>query len=120
MQIDINSPEGKNLYNYRAKFKPHIAVHWEDPGLPEDARKLVDRIISDGFKQSTSNLPVYLAKEEFYEQYSNEIQINKDYYEKLRMSKRPIFPYLTQYEEWNYVVYDQKAGKGLVFMTGGL
>ncbi len=119
LRILIKTKNGKDLYRYEAPFKPHTAVPWEDIEVPKDPEALINRILVEGPKAS-ANLPPYLPKEEFYGKYYNELVIDRDSYEHLRISGRPVFWHPTHYEEWSYVVYDEKQEKGIVFMKGGL
>jgi hypothetical protein len=63
--ISIASATGTRLYEYEARFKPHVAVHWEDSSLDEDAERLAERFIETESFGVTSDLPQWLPEADY-------------------------------------------------------
>jgi guanyl-specific ribonuclease Sa len=120
LHISITTKDGKNLYQYQAPYKPHTAIHWEDLEVPKDPEALIELVLKGGVFRRGKDLPAFTSKEQFYDDYYNELTTEQRNYEKLRSTQKPLFWHPTHYESWNYVVYDKKQGRGLVFMRGGL
>lgn len=118
--ISIATKDGKNLYQYQAPYKPHTAVHWEDLEVPKDPEALIELVLKGGVFKRSKELPAFVSKEHFYDNYYNELTTDNGSYEKLRSTEKPLFWHPTHYEEWVYVAYDEKQGKGIVFMRGGV
>jgi len=120
LHISITTKDGKDLYQYQAPFKPHIAVHWEDIQVPKDPQAFIDLVLKGSTFKRGRDLPALESEEQFYEKYYNELPTDTGRYENLRLTEKPLFWHPTHYERWNYVVYDEKQGRGFVFMRGGL
>ena len=119
LTINIVSKQGDIIYQYIGDFTKHIAYKL-DKNATRDAEKFANQIISEGFKKRTSDLPNYLPKKDYYENYYNTILIDKVLYEKLQKVDKPMFYHLTFYESWQYIIYDEKKGESLVIISGGL
>jgi hypothetical protein len=83
LAVSIESATGTRLYEYEARFKPHVAVHWEDSSLNEDAERLADRFIEPESFSLTSDLPRWLPEADYYEAHYQIIQISREDYEAL-------------------------------------
>ena len=110
---------GEILYSYVQRFKQHTVVGWDKPDLNEVAAEVVDRMISEPMR-STSSLPPYAEPEAYYEEYYNHIEVSRDEYERLRNEDRPMFQHLTYYEGWQYAIRDEATKSSKVIITGGL
>jgi hypothetical protein len=114
--IEIKSANGKILYSYKANFKPHIAIQWDDPGLDGDAERLVSET-GDSNWTTMGKLPKDLKNETFEEDYL--LKVSKAKYSQLHKLNLPIFRHLTGYESWQLVVFDPDLGKAVVLISGG-
>ena len=119
LKITIKTRQGQIIYYYEAPFKPHIAVHWEDLEVPKDPQDFLDRLFREGLKRS-QDLPPFVSEKDFEDNYNNQLKVDPNLYERIRLARRPIFRHLTHYEEWRYVGYDDKTTKGIVIAIGGL
>lgn len=120
LKIRIAAPDGTLLYTYETLFKPHVAIQWDDPGLPQDAEALAVRILAQaGPIGSTDELPPWAAPDNYYEEHYNVIQVIRTTYESLRRHPRPIFSHPTGYESWRSVIYDTQRQAALVILEGG-
>jgi lysophospholipase L1-like esterase len=120
LTITIKDQGGATLYEYSAPFKRHTAVAWDDPNLGKVAEALVDDILAPSDERMTAELPAWAPKDQYYEDYYEEIQVTKERYNELRKQKLPIFRHLTHYEGWQRVIFDPSSKKAVVILTGGL
>lgn len=60
LTIVVRTEYGDVLYSHVAKFKQHAALHWESPGLPDNARDFVETSLSNAMR-TTASLPPYVA-----------------------------------------------------------
>lgn len=110
---------GKILYVYAVPLGQLTAVPWDDAEMNEVAEEVVDRIIGDPMR-STSSLPPYAEPEAYYEEYYDHIEVGREEYERLRTENRPMFQHLTYYEGWQYAIWDEATKSSKVIITGGL
>lgn len=120
LTISVTTPDGELLYQYQAPFKRHTAVQWDDPSLDKDAERLVDRLLGDESFGLTSDLPVWLSEDDYYEANYQVLQIDQDYYEALRESRWVTFSHPIHYEGWKVVAFDRNKNETIVVSEGGL
>ncbi len=119
LEIKITRKDGLEVYKYKAPFKPHIAVGWDDVE-EKDAEELIKRTLNREGYLNSRELPSYEPSEKFYEKHYNVVTIPKEQYEKLRKQSTPLFSHSTNYESWVYLVYDDVTGKVIIIMKGGV
>jgi hypothetical protein len=113
--IEIKNTSGKSLYSYKAEFKPHVAIQWDDSALDGDASRLVSETGGSEWP-TTGVLPKDLSEATGVEQ---EIKVPPAKYSELHKMNLPLFRHLTGYESWRYVVFDPAQGKAVVLVEGG-
>lgn len=120
LSLSITNPDGKIIYNYTARFKLHTAVPWEDYKLDEVAKEVAAAMTKEAHFQSSKELPVWQPNDEYYEVNYQEIEVPKEYYNKLRQANWITFSHLTHYEGWRVIVYDRIEHKVVIVSNGGL
>ncbi len=118
--IQITDIHGKILYKYSSQFKPHIAIQWDDPTLDKDANKFAEQVIRNDNFSSTKALPPWMPKDEYYDEYDQEIMVSKSYYEKLCKKNWVTFSHMNHYEGWQVIVFDREQQKAVLVSKGGL
>ncbi len=120
LNIRITGKSGKVLYAYQEPFKSHVATQWDDNTLDEDAKALADRITHvDSFK-STKQLPEWKPADAYYEDYYQELKVEKACYEGLRKQKWRTYTHPIHYEGWKVIVFDQEKKQTVEVSSGGL
>jgi len=119
LTIVIRTDLGLVLYSYVAPFKQHTVGDWEDPALDKEAQYFVDGLISQGL-ESTADLPPWLAPDAYAETHFGSVEVPRKVYEDLRAKPRPMISHPTYHEGWQSVVYDEKEGKAVIVVTGGV
>ena len=104
LSIVVASVQGKVLYRYLAPFKKHVAVQWNDPDLPEVARKFADDTSSRALVPR-SELPVPKPQGEMDEG-DAELMVPAPVFKRLVSSGQPMLYHPTHYEGGQYVVFD--------------
>lgn len=122
LSIIITHASGRPLYAYEAEFKQHVAMHGEDPELPERAAAFARRIADDwrANLETTDHLPPWQPEAEFYEAHFNVIKVPKERYEQLRQQRRPVLTHPTHYEQWQSVIYEPSTDQAELLLTGGV
>ena len=120
LTIEIHDSGGALLYQYKAPFKRHVATSWEDPLLSEDAQKLALTIVSLEHPKFTDQLPAWLPKDQYYDKYSEAIEVSRVKYNSLRTQKRLVFTHPTRYEEWVSVYFDIEDKVAKIVLKGGV
>ena len=120
LAVSITSATGTRLYEYEARFKPHVAVHWEDSSLAEDAERLADRFIEPESFGVASDLPPWLPEADYYEANYQIIQISKEQYEELRTKDWITYTHSVHYEGWRVVALDPENQRPIVISEGTL
>lgn len=118
--LSIATKEGNQLYRYEAPFKPHVDTHWEDPGLSEDAERLLRRFLDHTSFSKTSELPKWMPKDDYYETNYQELQVDRSYYEMLLTQDWYVYTHLVHYEGWRVIAFDRQDRKIVVVSEGGL
>ena len=120
LEVFIASATGARLYEYEARFKPHVAVHWEDSSLDGDAERLADRFVDSESFGLTSDLPRWMPEADYYEANYQIIQISKDDYEELRRKDWITYTHSVHYEGWRVVAFDPENQRSLIVSEGTL
>ena len=120
LTISIASATGTRLYEYEASFKPHTAVHWEEPGLDGVAERLADRLVDPESFSLTSGLPQWLPEADYYEANYQVIQISKEQYEELRTKDWVTYTHSVHYEGWRVVAFDPENQRSIIVSEGTL
>ena len=120
LAVSIVSAEGSRLYEYEARFKPHVAVHWEDSSLDEGAERLADRFIEAESFGLTSDLPQWLPEMDYYEANYQIIQISKEHYEELLLKDWITYRHKVHYEGWRVVTFDPEDKRSIIVSEGTL
>ncbi len=118
--VSIVSEAGDQLYLYEAPFKTHVAVQWDDPGLAEDAARLVRRLADQSSFTWTSDLPVWMPDREYYEANYQVLKIDRADYDRLRGKKWPVYTHPIHYERWRVITYNRQQDQAIVVSEGGL
>jgi len=115
--IEIKNPSGKSLYSYKADFKQHTAMQWDDDALAAEAARIVNETGSSKGWPTTGQLPKNpLSVREEVDQI---VKVSNSKYSQLRKQNLPVFHHLTGYESWKYLVFDPDLGKAIVLIEGG-
>ena len=117
LAIVLRTDLGEVLYSYVERWKPHTAVNWQDPNLPDVAQQLVEDSLVDSVG-NTASLPAYA--DIGTEMFNPSVEITESDYEALRSEGRPMLVHLTGYEMWQYVVYDPSVKAAKVIIEDGL
>jgi hypothetical protein len=121
LDISITANDGRLLYHYEAPLAKHLVAPWDDPGLlAEEVEWFASRILSQESIGRTSDLPVWLPKDEYYEANYQVIQVDRDYYEELREYDWIVYTHHIYYEGWRVIAYDQQQARTVVVSEGGL
>ena len=118
--VSISSAGGSRLYEYEARFKPHVAVHWEDSSLDGDAERLADRFLETESFGLTSDLPQWLPEADYYEANYQIIQISKEDYEELLLKDWITYTHKVHYEGWRVVTFDPEGRRSIIVSEGKL
>ena len=100
LAINISSANGTQLYKYESRFKPHVAVQWDDSRLDGDAEQLADRLVDPESFGLTSDLPPWRPDADYYEEHYQSIKISKEEYEKLRKGHWITYTHPIHYQGW--------------------
>jgi hypothetical protein len=114
------SESGNVLYEYEAKFKPLVAVHWEDSSLDKDAERLADRFVDPESFGLTGELPKWLPEADYYEANYQILQISRERYEELLRKKWITYTHSVHYEGWRVVAFDPENQTSIVVSEGTL
>ena len=120
LMVSISSADGSRLYEYEARFKPHVASQWDDSDLDEDAERLADQLVDPESFGLTSDLPPWLPGSEYYEENHQNIKISKQEYEELRRRDWITFTHSVHFEGWRVVAFDQESRRSIVVSEGTL
>lgn len=120
LYISVFKSDGREIYKYAAPFKKHVAAHWEDSNLAQEALDFANDVLEKAQWGKSESLPVWKPENEFYEENSSTVSVSKTEYKKYRTQNIPVLWHLTFYEGWRYVVYDQKTKTSIVLLDGGL
>ena len=121
LTIRILTNNNEILYNYKQPFEKHVAIQWDDPLLADVANDFIDRLLKNNIELASS-LPPFSASEIPDNKpigFEYTIKVNEKTYGNIVASNKPVFRHLTHYEEWRYIVYDAKSGKGIVIIDCG-
>ena len=118
--VSISSADGSRLYEYEARFKPHVAVHWEDSSLDGDAQRLAGRFLESESFGLTSDLPRWLPEADYYEANYQIIQISKEDYEELLRKDWITYTHKVHYEGWRVVTFDPENQRSIIVSEGTL
>lgn len=116
----IASENGERWYHYEARFKPHTAVHWEDPSLDKDAEQEANEFVADESFGLTSELPEWLPEAEYYDAHYQVIQISKSEYEELRQHNWVTYTHSIHYEGWRVIAFDRDEQRTIIVSEGTL
>jgi hypothetical protein len=120
LAITISSENGARWYHYEAPFKKHVVTHWEDPLLDEAATQLVQRLTDHNSFGLTSELPIWLPDDEYYEDNYQTIRVEKTYYEELQNVEWITYSHPIHYEGWKVIAFDQSKQVLVEVSEGGL
>jgi hypothetical protein len=118
LSIVVTSPQGKVLYRYAAPFNRHVAIQWDDPGLPDEAREFVDNTTAHALVPK-ENLPDPAPKGEADEGQA-ELLVSASVYKRLVSSGQPVLYHPTYYEGGQYVVFDPATRAARVVARWGV
>jgi hypothetical protein len=111
--------DGEVFYSYVAPLMRHIPSAPDSPGFLESVKQFVDRTYTEAMS-TTAKLPPFTNANKFRDDNGEELQIPPAEYERLRWTVRPVFGHANHYEGWQYVVFDEKRGEGIVIIRGGV
>lgn len=120
LSVSIASATGTQLYEYEARFKPHVAVHWEDSSLDADAERLAGRFVDPESFGRTSDLPQWMPESDYYEANYQIIQISREDYEDLRHKDWITYTHSVHYEGWRVVAFDPENQRSIIVSEGTL
>ena len=120
LAITISADNGACWYHYEAPFKKHVVTHWEDPLLDEAAKQLIQRLTDQDSFGLTSELPIWLPEDEYYEDNYQTIQVEKAYYEELQNVEWITYSHPIHYEGWKVIAFDQSKQDLIEVSEGGL
>ena len=118
--LTITSEEGHRLYRYEAPFKLHVAAHWEDPDLAEDAKRLIQRFNDHVSFSKSSELPKWSSVEDYYEANYQVLQVDRAYYEMLLQQDWFVYTHKIHYEGWRVITFDRLKQQMVVVSEGGV
>ncbi|MDH5629578.1 MAG: hypothetical protein OEY96_05420 [Gammaproteobacteria bacterium] len=120
LEILIKDVNDKEIYQYRAPFKPHIAVQWDDKDLNKFAKQFAQEAFKEYRFGHTNKLPEWMPKEEYYEENYQELEVSKEYYLSILSKSWQTFSHMTHYEGWQIIAFDQNSNKFVLISKGGL
>lgn len=112
----VRSEYGEILYYYVAPLKRLVKIGWDDDA-DDTAREFVDDFMHKAIR-STSDLPQYLAPNDYYNKYDGEIKVPRAVYERLRQGNQAMLYHPTYYEGWRDVIYDAKTKQAVIVVDG--
>lgn len=121
LSIKITDNSGKNVYQYKSRYKEHNATHWAERDFDKIVNKHINWMVKDAITD-TSSLPEEFPCEipepncEPYEQNT----VPKDIYLSYRSQSLPMLNHSTYYEGWASFIYDKEKGKTIKILEGGL
>ena len=118
--VSIESESGKPLYQYDARFKPHVVMNAKNPELPEEAERLARRFHAQISYGRTSELPVWEAKHDYYESNHQELRVDKAYYDMLRQKDWITYTHKIHYAGWRVISFDRDKLKMVIVSEGPL
>ena len=120
----INIPDD-TLYVYDGEILGNLFMDKPEAGqlssdeLERTVKSFADGITTHSIVRFTNDLPEYLEPQEYYEQYYEEIAVNKEKYNELRKNKYPILRHQTYYEGYTEIYYDPELKKVTTLLNGG-
>lgn len=112
LSIELATAEGKSLYRYRGPFRGHLEDFF-DADLAGAVPKVVDDLHAFAFAK-------YSDVEQLRDLGYCAQDVPDGVYRRLKREKRPLLQHDTGHEEWQYVVFDTRRGKGVVVFTCGI
>ena len=100
----VTSHEGTVLYRYVSTFKQHTTMQWDDPGLIDEARRLVEDTASQALV-ARSEIPAPMVPEADKEG-DVVLAVPASVYERLLDSGQPMLVHSTYYEGTMFVMFD--------------
>lgn len=120
LNISVTNAKGVILYDYEAPFSQHVVTHWEDPQPYKDAIHFVNNTLESANWGQSLNLPVWKDEDQFYDENSTSVAVEKTKYKLYREMNLPVFYHLTYYEGWRHIVFDKKKKASVILSDGGL
>ena len=118
LSIVVHSSRGKVLYRYGAPFKKHLAVHWDDPELPQLALKFINETASHALVAKAERpAPKPLDQAEEGEAV---LTVPAPVFARLTSGGQPMLYHPTYYEGGRYVVYDPVSRTSRVVAEWGV
>jgi len=104
---------GNLVYLYKAPFKPHVAIHWQDLAT-EDAKEFIKAVYAPHNIIDCRNLLPSTAQDGDPSGYNfNSLLVEKSQYEKYMASNCKAFIHLVQYETSRAIVFPSNLKKGV-------
>lgn len=120
LTIVIRTKEaGHTLYSYVDQFGKHVGDDASSPTLVQDSVAFVEGLLARGI-QSTESLPPWLPADKYEQEHQATLDVSREVYEGLRKNPRPMFSHPTYFEGWTSVVWDEKEGKAITVLSGGV
>ncbi len=119
LAITILTSDNKVLYSYKAPFKRHTAVAWDDADLPKVAKEFVQEVADRGLV-ARSELPNPRSREKITDEYPFELVIPKVTYDRLLRTNQPVFYHATYYEGGRFIAFDPVSKQTKVIIQWGL
>ena len=115
LDISITANDGRLLYHYEAPFAKHLVAPWEDPAiLAEEVEWFANRVLGQESVGHTSDLPVWLPEDEYFDANYQVIQVDRDYYEEIREYDWIVYTHNIHYDGWRVIAYDQQQARTVV------
>jgi hypothetical protein len=119
LKLMIRTNNGKVLYAYKAPFKQHVAVQWDDSELPTLARQFATEAAEKGLVAKT-DLPKPVSRKQLTDENPFELIVSKQTYLRFLDTGQPIFHHATYYEGGRFLAYDPEAKKAVIVIQWGL
>ena len=119
LTLVIKDKRQRILYRYDAPFKRHTATQWDEPSLPDEARKLIDDMARD-VVAARSEVPRPDPEGQIAEGGSAELLVPSLVFNRLISGKQPVLYHPTYYEGGQYVIYDPIKHVARVVLRYGL
>jgi hypothetical protein len=116
--IIVRTAAGKVIYTYAAPFKRHTATQWDDPELPEEARKFVVDTATNALVPD-AEIPQPKPRDQTAESEA-ELTVPAAVFRRLVGAKQPMLYHPTYYEGGQYVQFDPVARRARVVARWGV
>lgn len=110
LTIELTTSDGESLYRYRGPFGGHLE-NFLDAELAEVVAEVIENLHAFAFPATYADFDAphgldYCTRE-----------VPESVYRRFKREERPLFHHSTGHEEWQYVVFDARRGKGVVVFT---